>query len=288
MAEIKENTIRAKRPEWLKVRAPSGEVFATIKGMMREKSLHTVCEEAHCPNIHECWNSGTATFMILGDVCVRNCKFCAVKTGKGLPPDPSEPTMVAESIADMKLKHAVITSVTRDDLPDGGSSHWAETIRKIREYNPTTTIEVLIPDFKGDLDALHRVFCEKPDILNHNIETVPRLYANVRPQADYKTSLFVLESAKEFGLKTKTGIMVGLGESLEEIIQVMEDLRRIDVKIMTIGQYLQPSKEHLPVVKFVSPEEFRSYKRIGLEMGFEYVESAPLVRSSYHAERQLK
>jgi lipoic acid synthetase len=278
---------RAKRPEWLKVRAPGGEVFASIKSMMREKSLHTVCEEAHCPNINECWNSGTATFMILGDVCVRNCKFCAVKSGKGLAPDPSEPVMVAESIAKMNLKHAVITSVTRDDLQDGGSTHWAETIRKIREYNPFTTIEVLIPDFKGNSDDLLRVFCEKPDILNHNIETVPRLYPIVRPQANYNKSLLVLKKAKEFGLRTKTGIMVGLGETLEEIIDVMIDLRHIEVKIITIGQYLQPTKEHLPVSRFVTPEEFRQYKRIGIEMGFEHIESAPLVRSSYHAEKQL-
>lgn len=280
--------IRNKRPEWLKVRAPSGEVFASIKGMMREKSLHTVCEEAHCPNIHECWNSGTATFMILGDVCVRDCKFCAVKTGKGLPPDSLEPTMIAESIKNMKLKHAVITSVTRDDLPDGGSEHWAETIRKIREYNPDTTIEVLIPDFKGKDEPLHKVFNEKPDILNHNIETVPRLYPKVRPQANYHTSLLVLKKAKEFGLKTKTGIMVGLGETLEEIIEVMKDLRKNDVNIMTIGQYLQPSKEHIPVDRYITPDEFKEYKRIGIELGFEYVESAPLVRSSYHAEMQLK
>lgn len=280
--------IRSKRPEWLKVRAPSGEVFASIKGMMREKSLHTVCEEAHCPNIHECWNSGTATFMILGDVCVRDCKFCAVKTGKGLPPDSLEPTMIAESIKNMKLKHAVITSVTRDDLPDGGSEHWAETIRKIREYNPDTTIEVLIPDFKGKDEPLHKVFNEKPDILNHNIETVPRLYPKVRPQANYHTSLLVLKKAKEFGLKTKTGIMVGLGETLEEIIEVMKDLRKNDVNIMTIGQYLQPSKEHIPVDRYITPDEFKEYKRIGIELGFEYVESAPLVRSSYHAEMQLK
>lgn len=280
--------IRSKRPEWLKVRAPSGEVFASIKGMMREKSLHTVCEEAHCPNIHECWNSGTATFMILGDVCVRDCKFCAVKTGKGLPPDSLEPTMIAESIVNMKLKHAVITSVTRDDLPDGGSKHWAETIRKIREYNPNTTIEVLIPDFKGKDEALLRVFNEKPDILNHNIETVPRLYPKVRPQANYHTSLLVLKKAKEFGLKTKTGIMVGLGETLEEIIEVMKDLRKNDVNIMTIGQYLQPSKDHIPVERYITPDEFKEYKRIGIELGFEYVESAPLVRSSYHAEMQIK
>jgi lipoic acid synthetase len=253
--------------------------------MMRSKQLHTVCEEAHCPNISECWNCGTATFMILGDICSRNCRFCAVTSAKPTAPDLEEPARVADSVKQMGLKHAVITSVTRDDLKDGGSKIWADTIRHIKQMNPETTIEVLIPDFKGIEDDLTRVFEEKPNVLNHNIETVPRLYPIVRPQANYKTSLKVLELAKKAGLKTKSGIMVGLGETKEEIIECMHDLRNINVNILTIGQYLQPTKQHLEVFRFVHPDEFANYHNIGISLGFDFVESAPLVRSSYHAEK---
>jgi lipoyl synthase len=278
---------RVQRPEWLKVRAPGGDKFAEVKSMMRSKSLHTVCEEAHCPNMAECWNCGTATFMILGDICVRNCKFCAINSGCPAQPDPDEPKNVAESIKLMKLKHAVITSVTRDDLADSGASFWAEVIRECKQLNPELTLEVLIPDLKGNRQLLQIVFDEKPDVLNHNVETVPNLYKVVRPQADYEQSLRVLSYAKQAGLKTKSGIMVGLGETKDEIIQVMKDLRANNVDILTIGQYLQPTKEHLPVVRFVHPDEFAEFKKIGLELGFEFVESAPLVRSSYHAEKHV-
>lgn len=280
-----ENKTHRKRPAWLKVKAPAGENFARVKNMMRSKELHTVCEEAHCPNISECWNCGTATFMILGDICSRNCRFCAVHPGKPLPADQKEPARVADSVKDMGLRHAVITSVTRDDLKDQGAGIWADTIRNIKEMNPDTTIEVLIPDFKGDEILLQKVFDEKPDVLNHNIETVPRLYPTVRPQADYDVSLKVLDIAKRSGLKTKSGIMVGLGETKEEIFECMHDLREIDVNILTIGQYLQPTKQHLEVFRFVHPDEFSEYHSKGKELGFEFVESAPLVRSSYHAEK---
>jgi lipoyl synthase len=283
--QTKESFINKKRPEWLKVKAPGGTDFSRIKSLMKTKVLHTVCEEAHCPNISECWSRGTATFLILGDVCSRNCKFCAISTGTPTIPDPQEPNKVADAVLQMKLSHAVITSVTRDDLPDGGSYLWAETIKQVRSINPNTTIEVLIPDFQGKKEQLSNVFQANPDILNHNIETVPRLYQIVRPQANYKTSLNVLDNAKKFGLKTKTGIMLGLGETNDEIINVMKDLREIQVNIFTIGQYLQPTKNHLSVARFVHPNEFAELKRIGLDMGFDYVESAPLVRSSYHAER---
>lgn len=281
------NKQRQARPQWLKVKAPGGESFAKIKTMLRDKSLHTVCEEAHCPNISECWSCGTATFMILGDICSRNCRFCAVGTGKLLPPNPKEPDAIADSIKSMKLKHAVITSVTRDDLPDGGSEHWAKVISAVHDKNPKTSVESLIPDFNNIDKQLEVVFAEKPEILNHNVETVPELYDIARPQANYKASLEVLRKAKDFGLKTKTGIMVGLGETKEQLLEVFNDLRKIDVKILTLGQYLQPTKQHLPVAKYVHPDEFDEYKTIGLEMGFSYVESAPLVRSSYHAEKQI-
>lgn len=278
---------RAKRPDWLKVRAPGGEKYAEIREMMQSKKLHTVCEEAHCPNIGECWGMGTATFLILGEVCTRNCRFCAISTGKPMPPHPEEPIKVAESVKKMKLKHAVITSVNRDDLDDGGSKLWAETILKTRELNPITTIEVLIPDFLGFFDQLDRVIEAKPDILNHNIETVPRIYAFVRPKAVYQRSLDLLKYSAEKGMRTKSGLMVGIGEKPEEVYEVLNDLFAHKVKIVTIGQYLQPTKEHRPVDRFVSLEEFEEYKRFGLELGFEIVESAPLVRSSYHAVKHV-
>jgi lipoyl synthase len=276
-----------RRPEWLKVKAPGGEEYATIKQMMRSKALHTVCEEAQCPNIGECWGAGTATFMILGDTCTRSCGFCAVKTGRPLLLDKQEPLRVAEAIAQMNLVHAVITSVNRDELPDGGSEIFAQTITETRRLNPSTTIEVLIPDFKGKMPALQNIINARPDVLNHNTETVPRLYRRVRPQAKYPWTLAVLEEAKKQGLRTKTGIMLGLGETFDELMTVMNDLRGVGVDVLTLGQYLQPTKAHLPVERFVHPDEFAEFKRLGLAMGFEIVESGPLVRSSYHAERHV-
>jgi lipoic acid synthetase len=281
-------TTRGKRPEWLKVKAPGGDSYANIKKMMRSKSLHTVCEEARCPNIGECWGYGTATFMILGDTCTRACSFCAIKTGRPGTLNWQEPFDVANSVKEMGLKHCVITSVNRDELKDQGSTLWAMTINKVRELNPKTTIEVLIPDFKGDMECLERVVNAKPDVLNHNIETVPRLYRIVRPQARYQRSLDLLKAAKDMGMRTKTGVMVGIGETDEEIYELMKDLVEIKVDVLTIGQYLQPSVKHSPVDRFVHPDTFKEYKRIGEEMGLDYVESGPLVRSSYHSERHVK
>lgn len=278
---------QARRPEWLKVRAPGGEDYARIKSMMRSKALHTVCEEARCPNITECWNAGTATFMIHGDTCTRSCGFCAVKTGRPLPVDYDEPRRVAEAIASMNLKHAVITSVNRDELKDGGSTIWAETIVLSRELSPETTIEVLVPDFKGNMANLQRIIDAKPDILNHNTETVPRLYKHVRPQGRFHWTLDVLAESKRQGMRTKTGIMLGLGETPSEILDVMNELIKVHVDVLTLGQYLQPTKNHLPVDRFVHPDEFKHYEVEGLKMGFNIVESGPLVRSSYHAERHV-
>ncbi|MCU0331077.1 MAG: lipoyl synthase [Candidatus Kapabacteria bacterium] len=277
----------ARRPEWLKVRAPGGEDYARIKTMMRAKALHTVCEEARCPNITECWNAGTATFMINGDTCTRSCGFCAVKTGRPLPLDWDEPNRVAEAVRSMSLKHAVITSVNRDELKDGGSEIWAATIKAVRDASPDTTIEVLVPDFKGNVDNMRRVCDAKPDILNHNTETVPRLYKRVRPQGRYQWTLDMLEAAKSMGMRTKTGIMLGLGETPDEVLAVMNDLRAVHVDVLTLGQYLQPTKNHLPVDRFVHPTEFKHYETVGLDLGFGVVESGPLVRSSYHAERHV-
>lgn len=280
-------TMSGRRPEWLKVRAPGGEDYARVKNMMRSKALHTVCEEARCPNITECWNAGTATFMIHGDTCTRSCGFCAVKTGRPLPVDHDEPRRVAEAVASMNLKHAVITSVNRDELKDGGSIIWAETIQAVRQASPSTTIEVLIPDFKGNLDNLQRIIDARPDVLNHNTETVPRLYKHVRPQGRFQWSLDVLRESKSRGMRTKTGIMLGLGETPREILETMTELAGVSVDVLTLGQYLQPTKNHLPVDRFVHPDEFKHYELEGLKMGFDLVESGPLVRSSYHAERHV-
>jgi len=276
-----------RRPEWLKVRAPGGENFADIKKMMRAKSLHTVCEEAHCPNIGECWSNGTATFMILGDTCTRSCAFCAIKTGRPNTVNKHEPLDVARSVQRMNLNHAVVTSVTRDELPDEGAEIWAQTIIKIRELNPNTTVEVLIPDMNGKKDLLKIIYDARPDIMNHNMETVPRLYKRIRPQAKYQRSLDVLEYSKEVGLRTKTGIMVGIGETDDEVVEIMKDLVKIKTDVFTIGQYLQPTIKHAPVDRFVHPDQFAMYKEIGEEMGIDHVESGPLVRSSYHAENHL-
>jgi lipoic acid synthetase len=278
-----------RRPPWIKVRAPTGEAYRDLKRLMRAKSLHTVCEEAHCPNIGECWAHRTATFLILGDICTRNCRFCSVATGRPAPPDPDEPQRVAQAVQAMGLKHAVITSVDRDDLPDGGAAIFAAVIRHIRQLQPGCTVEVLIPDFRGRIEPLQAVMDARPDILNHNVETVPRLFRAVQPQCRYEWSLAVLRNAK--GLRpdvtTKSGLMVGLGETVDEVLDVMRGLRELDVDILTIGQYLQPTKAHAPIARYYPPEEFEMFRERGQGMGFKWVESAPLVRSSYHAEAQV-
>ena len=278
-------SIVQRKPEWLKARVPGGENYSRLKNMIEERKLHTVCEEARCPNMGECWNSGTATFMILGDTCTRSCGFCNVKTGKMHFVDEDEPRRIGEAVALMNLRHAVITSVNRDELYDGGSHIFAGTIQEIRKRVSHCTVEVLIPDFMGSEEALNVVLNAQPDILNHNIETVPRLYRTVRPQAHYHRTLELLERAKQKGFTTKTGIMVGLGESSDEVIEVMADLRAVDCDIFTIGQYLQPTKNHLPVERYVHPDEFAMYRVRGMEMGFKHVQSSPLTRSSYHAEK---
>ncbi len=277
-----------RRPDWLKVRLPSGKNYSDVLKLMRTSQLHTVCEEAHCPNLAECWNHRTATFMILGEICTRTCGFCNVKSGIPRKVDWEEPRRVAESVKELGLRHAVITSVDRDDLPDCGASVYSETVRLIRELNPTCTVEILIPDFKGDVSAFEKIMENPPDILNHNLETVERLYHAVRPQAKYKRSLELLRWFKEQGLRTKSGIMVGIGETTEEVLDLMRDLREYSCDILTIGQYLQPTKEHLPVARYVDLDEFEMYKKEGLRLGFRAVESGPLVRSSYHADEHAK
>ncbi len=279
--------IHVRKPEWLKARVPGGENYSRLKSLIDKSRLHTVCEEARCPNMGECWNSGTATFMILGDTCTRSCGFCAVKTGRPEFLDKDEPRRVGEAVEIMKLRHAVITSVNRDELFDGGAQIFAGTIREIRSRVPGCRIEVLIPDFVGSEQALNIVLDAQPDILNHNTETVPRLYKIVRPQAHYNRSLELLFRAKQKGFPTKSGLMLGLGETIEEVIDTMSDLREVECDILTLGQYLQPTQAHLPVERYVRPEEFAMLKQRGLEMGFRYIESGPLVRSSYHAAEQV-
>jgi len=276
------------RPPWLKVRFPTSGPYYELQELMREQSLHTVCEEARCPNIGECWSRGTATFMILGDTCTRSCGFCAVKTGRPYTLDTAEPKRVALAIQRMKLKHAVITSVNRDELADGGAGIFADTIRWTRRLSPETTIEVLIPDFKGESAPLETVLSARPEILNHNTETVPRLYRTVRPQAVYERSLELLRLAKEIdpGTVSKSGVMVGLGETKDELLQVFRDLAEHNVEVLTVGQYLQPTPAHLPIERYYHPDEFAELKEAALAMGFVHVESGPLVRSSYHAEEQ--
>jgi lipoic acid synthetase len=278
---------RPRKPEWLKARVPGGENYSRLKLLIDKSRLHTVCEEARCPNMGECWNSGTATFMILGDTCTRSCGFCAVKTGRPEFLDKDEPRRVGEAVEIMKLRHAVITSVNRDELFDGGAQIFADTIREIRSRVPGCRIEVLIPDFVGSEQALNIVLDAQPDILNHNTETVPRLYKTVRPQAHYNRSLELLFRAKQKGFLTKSGMMLGLGETIDEVIDTMSDLREVECDILTLGQYLQPTQSHLPVERYVRPEEFTMLKQRGLEMGFRYIESGPLVRSSYHAADQV-
>lgn len=277
-----------RRPDWLKIRFNVNEKFRDLKEIVNTNELHTVCQEARCPNQSECWGRGTATLMILGDVCTRSCGFCAVKTGRPPIYDRNEPYRVAEAVRKMNLTHVVITSVNRDELPDQGATVWAETIREIRSASPGTSIEVLIPDFKGEFDPLKMVIDVQPEILSHNIETVPRLYRLVRPQAKYERSLEVLKISKEHGMTTKSGIMVGLGETFDEVLDVLRDGRSVDLDIFNIGQYLQPTRSHLPVERFVHPDEFAEYKKFGMSIGYKHVESGPLVRSSYHAEEQVQ
>ena len=274
-------------PPWFKVRLQTGPDYHDIRRTMDRLKLHTICEEARCPNVWECWNARTATFLILGDICTRRCHYCSVATGRPHAVDHEEPLRVAEAIQALRLRHAVITSVNRDELEDGGASVFADTIRQIRRLIPSCTIEVLIPDFEGNEAALAAVAAERPDILNHNIETVKRLFPSIRPQGKYQRSIELLRRAKQMGMTTKSGLIVGMGESTEEAREVMRDLRSVDCDIMTIGQYLQPTKEQLPVARFYHPDEFAALKTEGLALGFRHVESGPLVRSSYHAEQQV-
>jgi lipoic acid synthetase len=277
-----------RRPEWIKARAPMGPGYERLRTLMRELDLHTVCEEAHCPNVGDCWNRGTATFMILGDVCTRACGFCAVKTGlPARPPDPAEPLRVAQAVAQMGLKHAVITSVNRDDQKDGGAAIFAAVIREIRARIPTCAVEVLIPDFKGDPRAQDLVLAARPDILNHNTETVPRLYRRVRPGARFERSLELLRRSRDAGLLTKSGIMLGLGEEWAEIEETIRAIRSAGTDVLTIGQYLRPSADHLPLERYYTPAEFDTLRAFALGLGYRHVESGPLVRSSYHADEQV-
>ncbi len=277
-----------KKPKWLRVKLPVGEKFTKLRSIVNTHNLHTICESGHCPNMGECWGAGTATFMILGNICTRSCGFCSVLTGKPKEVDWSESEKVANSVSLMNIKHCVLTSVDRDDLEDGGSILWVQTIQAIRRLSPKTTIETLIPDFKGNTLSLDRIISVHPEVVSHNLETVERLTKSVRIQARYTRSLFVLDYLKKSGLKrTKSGIMLGLGETDDEILQAMDDLLNVGVDILTLGQYLQPTKKHLPVHKYITPEKFLFFKEKGLELGFKYVESGPLVRSSYHAEKHL-
>jgi len=282
-----EETTRIKKPKWLRVKLPTGENYRKVRGLVDEHKLHTICESGSCPNMGECWGEGTATFMILGNICTRSCGFCGVQTGKPDAVDEFEPGRVANSVKIMGVKHAVITSVDRDDLKDGGSSIWAQTVRAIRQQSPGTTLETLIPDFAGNWENLQVIIDVAPEIVSHNLETVRRLTKQVRIQAKYDRSLEVLFRLKKGGMRTKSGVMLGLGESEQEVIETMQDLRSVQVDILTLGQYLQPTPKHLPVAEFIEPEQFAYYQKIGLEMGFRFVESGPLVRSSYHAEKHL-
>jgi len=278
---------KIQKPDWLRVKLPTGKEYAEVRRLVDTHKLHTICESGNCPNMGECWGAGTATFMILGNICTRSCGFCAVATGRPLAVDTNEPARVAESVRLMKVKHCVITSVDRDELKDGGSVIWAETVNKIREESPGTTMETLIPDFAGKWENLQRIIDVCPEIVSHNLETVKRLTKQVRIQAKYDRSLEVLKRLKDAGIKTKSGIMLGLGETEEELYEAMDDLRAAGVDILTLGQYLQPTTKHLPVVRFVKPQEFALFKEVALSKGFRYVESGPLVRSSYHAEKHL-
>jgi lipoic acid synthetase len=283
--KIKQN--RRLKPDWLKTQIPGEGKYSEMLKLVKDNKLHTICESGKCPNIGECWGAGTATFMIGGNTCTRSCQFCNVATGKGEALDSLEPFKIAQSINIMGVKHAVVTSVDRDDLEDGGSEHWANTVESIRKFNPTTTLETLIPDFQGNTKQLDRVIKVHPEVVSHNIETVERLSKQVRVQAKYDRSLFVLKYLTDRGMKTKSGIMCGMGETKEEIFQTLRDLRTAGVSIVTLGQYMQPTPRHLAVSEYIHPDTFLEYKNFGLDIGFTYVESGPLVRSSYHAERHL-
>jgi lipoic acid synthetase len=291
--ELSENPVvegmvlKARKPDWLRVKLPTGKEYAEVRKIVSSHKLHTICESGNCPNMGECWGAGTATFMILGNICTRSCGFCAVATGRPLPVDMEEPYRVANSVKLMKVKHCVITSVDRDELKDGGSEIWAATILAIRDLSPETTLETLIPDFKGEWHNLQNIINVRPEIVSHNIETVERLTKKVRIQAKYHRSLEVLKRLKDAKLKTKSGMMLGLGETENEVLQSMDDLRNVGVDILTLGQYLQPTPKHLPVVEFIHPDKFSFFKEQGLKKGFRFVESGPLVRSSYHAEKHL-
>lgn len=285
MPETPQKYIR--KPDWLKIKLPKGDNYLKVKGILEEKGLHTICSSGKCPNMGECWNAGTATFMILGDICTRSCKFCATKTGKPLPVVENEPEKIAQSVKQLNLKHVVITSVDRDDLPDGGAAIWAATVRKVKELNPGTTIETLVPDFGGNEDQLHMVIESAPDIISHNLETVRRLTPQIRSAAQYDRSLQVLQQIAASELKAKSGIMVGLGETEAEVFETMDDLRDVNCDIFTIGQYLQPTPAHLNVVEYIHPDQFEKYRVAGIEKGFAHMESKPLVRSSYHAEKHV-
>jgi len=276
-----------KKPEWLRVKLPTGKEYAQVRKLVSDHKLHTICESGNCPNMGECWGAGTATFMILGNICTRSCGFCAVATGRPLAVDLNEPMRVAQSVKLMGVKHCVITSVDRDDLKDGGATIWKQTIAEVRKQSPGTTMETLIPDFQGKWENLQQIIEAAPEIVSHNLETVRRLTKQVRIQAKYDRSLEVLKRLKQAGIKTKSGIMLGLGETYDEIKESMQDLRSVGVNILTLGQYLQPTTKHLPVVTYIKPELFEKLKKEGLEMGFRFVESGPLVRSSYHAEKHL-
>jgi lipoic acid synthetase len=279
--------VKRTKPDWLRVKLPIGESYKHVRNLVDTHKLHTICESGNCPNMGECWGAGTATFMILGNVCTRSCGFCAVATGRPEALDWDEPQRVAEAIHLMKVKHAVITSVDRDEIKDGGSIIWQNTIRAVKALNPDTTLETLIPDFKGQKENIYRIIEAAPEVVSHNIETVERLTRQVRIQAKYWRSMEVIRTLKEGGMRTKSGIMLGLGESKEEVIQTMTDLYHAGCDVVTIGQYLQPTKKHLPVDRFVHPDEFSEYQQIGYELGLDYVESGPLVRSSYHSERHV-
>ncbi|MBI3791275.1 MAG: lipoyl synthase [Gemmatimonadetes bacterium] len=290
MGRHRADPLPERKPGWLKVRAPGGPNYLRLQQMMRELDLHTVCQEAHCPNVGECWEHGTATFMILGDVCTRNCAYCAVAHGRPPKFDPAEPSRVAEASGRMNLRHVVLTSVDRDDLPDFGAWAFAETIRQIKAVNPETSVEVLVPDFQGNVESIRTVLEARPDIYNHNTETVPRLYKKARPGGRYERVLQIFRDAKRLApdIPTKTGIILGMGETNEEVLATMRELRTVDVDILTLGQYLRPSDDHIRLDRYVTPEEFRMFREQGLAMGFRHVESGPLVRSSYHAWEQVQ
>ena len=287
MNENTKETERLKKPSWLRVKLPIGENYRKVRNLVDQHKLHTICESGSCPNMGECWGEGTATFMILGNICTRSCGFCAVQTGRPEAVDEFEPGRVANSVKIMGVMHAVITSVDRDDLKDGGSSIWVQTVKAIRVQSPQTTMETLIPDFAGKWENLQRIIDVAPEIVSHNLETVRRLTKEVRIQAKYDRSLELLFRLKKGGMRTKSGVMLGLGETPEEVIETMEDLVNVQVDVLTLGQYLQPTSKHLPVKEFITPAQFAYYKELGLKMGFKYVESGPLVRSSYHAEKHL-